>query len=165
MSLLHTVLTSHLATMRAPVGGPWPDGAVLTPDDVLVDGVSLAATAQVAATPVVLLGRRAVPAAGHHTTSTLLRSVLVVRVDATVPRLRGLPRQVWVDADLSGCSPILSEVRLVGRASQARRVRFVVRPEHADAHHDLARLPEDVHERDVLVIPCLGAISPADIAL
>ncbi|MFF2622954.1 hypothetical protein [Oerskovia jenensis] len=89
-------------------------------------------------------------------------SFVVVRVDAVVPPLHR-PREVWVDAELEGCSPVLSGVRLLGRAGSGRARRYRLRPDRSGTLDVLVRLPADLRRHDLLVVPCVSCVALEDI--
>ncbi|MGG7510475.1 hypothetical protein [Plantibacter sp. YIM 135249] len=163
---------------------PWPVCAVLEPADVLVGTESLARAAE-QGTPFVrnvssgrtasvptslgaaILADAILTGAGQTgLTHESFTSVLVTRVEAVLEVLgvRGTTpyRDVWVDAELTGCLPRLEECRVIGRLSSAelRPVRF--RPCGA-GRQPIVEMPADLRAGDLLAIPCDGPTALYDV--
>ncbi|MFF3064954.1 hypothetical protein ACFVQ3_10380 [Oerskovia sp. NPDC057915] len=188
MTLLHTMISARAAALRASRTPPWTDRTLVVPGDVLVSGTSLTDLARTVGTPVVLSGAAAdgpgrsgpgmsgragtgLAGAGPRRSGKTgagpgapARSVtfVVVRVDAVVPPLH-CPREVWVDAELEGCSPVLSAVRLLGRSGSGRTRRYHLRPDRSGALDLLVRLPADLRRHDLLAVPCVSCVALEDI--
>ena len=161
MTLLHTILSSRVAALRSAETLLWPAGTLLTPEDVLVAGTSLADLGRTVGTPA--LWSDGAPEAQVVPGAPGRRVVLVVQVEAVVPPLHR-PSEAWVDAELEGCSALLPAVRLLGRAGSARTTRYRLRPDREDALPGLVRLPVDLRRHDLLAIPCLAPVALEDVA-
>ncbi|SKC81737.1 hypothetical protein [Krasilnikoviella flava] len=162
MSLLHTALSARRAARRAELEA-WPEGAELTPDDVLVDRTSLARLAEHYATPRVYVPVGAdVTRVDRFWGDAPVRCVVLARVEDSVPRLAEEARQAWLDADLDRCTALVERARLVGRASQEPPRRFTVHPAPGRGG-PAAWLPRDLRRGDVLAIPCTGLVQPSDV--
>lgn len=159
MSMLHTVLAARLSAFRAAAGSLWPAGTTFRPGDVLVDGLSLTARLRDEGTPAVCVA----PAAEgwvdpvHEPT---LRTVVLTRVTGVVG---GRHRQVWLDADLDACTPVLRAALLLGRVSRTPSRPWAVRPVRRGTPEE-AFLPTDLGPGDLVAIPCLGLVTPREIA-
>lgn len=177
MTLLHTMIAARVAALRASHRPSWTDPTLVVPGDVLVSGTSLTELARTVGTPAVVAGPTAGASAGARAAAGSLEdgpaaaglgplgrsvSFVVVRVDAVVPPVRR-PREVWVDAELEGCSPVLSGVRLLGRTGSGRARRYHLRPDRSGALAVLVRLPADLRRHDLLVVPCLSCVALEDI--
>lgn len=156
MTLLHTALAARAAALRASETSPWPAGTLVTPDDVLVSGTSLTGLAIAVGTPALLAGG---VVDGQRRRGAV---VVVVRVDAVIPPLHR-PHEVWVDAEIDGCAPVLSAVRLLGRPGSGRTARYRMRPDRSGVLAPLVRLPADLRRHDLLAIPCATCFGLEDI--
>ncbi|HWK93462.1 MAG TPA: hypothetical protein VNR17_14495 [Luteimicrobium sp.] len=162
MTLLHTVLTAHHAALRDAARATWPADAVHSPDDVLLGDRSLVGLAGRRGTPFVVVATAVEPAAQVPLVDVRPRSIVVARVEATVPRLGGRLRQVWLDADLDACAPVTEHARLLGRVGRAGKRRFTVHPAPGRAGAP-AHLPDDLHDGDLVAVPCLGVVDPEEL--
>lgn len=162
MTLLHTMLSSRLAGLRAVEARSWPASTVLTPGDVHVAGQSLTDLARATGTPMIHINSNDdVPSHAQGLPRQL--TIVVVRVDAAIPSLYHHSREVWVDAELEGCLPVLSAVRLIGRHSSAHVRRYRMRPDRSGNLSHRVHLPDDLHRGDLLAIPCLAPFALEDI--
>lgn len=161
MTLLRESLSSRFAVLHPAKVRSWPLGTVLSSGDVHIAGVSLTELARVTDMPMVYINEEALQtdAQGQLRQPT----VVVVQVDAAVPSLYHHSREVWVDAELEGCLPVLSAVRLLGRQSSAPVRRFRMRPDRSGNLSHRVHLPEDLHRGDLLAIPCLAPVALEDI--
>lgn len=155
MTLLSSIRASRILAPRTATAECWPEGILLTPDDLLLNGVSLAHT--VRETPAVRIGPAGTVWPGPARSPQRFITVLLTRVQETgyIDSHR-LP-VVWVDADLERCRPILSAVRVIGRRSVARAERMQLRPLPTGELH-WVQLPSDVVVGDLLAIPCTGTV-------
>lgn len=156
MTLLHTMIAGHMAALRGAEMQQWPAGTHLTPDDVLISGASLTELARELGTPAILCGTAGTTSTGADAPGSR-RSVVLVAVDSVIPPLHK-PREVWVDAEIEGCSPVLSAVRLLGHTC-----RYRLRPGRSDALAALVHLPADLRRHDLLAIPCRGSFALEEI--
>ena len=161
-TLLHTVLTARHATLRDAARATWPADVTFSPDDVLVGDRSLVGLAGRRGTPFVIVDTTVERAAQVPLVDARTRSIVIARVEATVPRLGGRPRQVWLDADLDACAAVTEHARLIGRVGRAGRRRFTVHPAPGRAGAP-AHLTDDLHEDDLVAVPCLGLVDPEEI--
>ncbi|QDW64267.1 hypothetical protein [Oerskovia sp. KBS0722] len=159
MTLLHTMIAGRVAALRAAETRAWPAGTLLTADDVLVAGTSLAELARTVGTPALLAGATSGTGTGAPSRRSL---VVVVQVDAVIPPMHR-PREVWIDAELEGCAPVLSAVRVLGRACAGHSHRYRIRPDRSESLAELVRLPADLHRHDLLAIPCTSRVALEDI--
>ncbi len=154
MSLL-LALAAERAARRAARASAWPEGTILTDADVRVHGASLAEQAG-AGTPAVRIGCTD-RAHGERWTSLVLTRVTRIERDH-----RGRPAAIRVDADLRHCLATAEASRLVGRVASARQRRIPVHD--ADDVRAMALvLPRDLVVGDVLVIPCDGVVTRAEL--
>ncbi|MGG7465215.1 hypothetical protein [Plantibacter sp. YIM 135347] len=162
----------------------WPACAVLESDDVLVGTESLAREAS-QGTPLVRnvsLGRTvSVPtslgaailadailtgAGQPGLTHENFTSVLVTRVEAVMEVLavRGTAayRDVWVDAELTGCLPRLEACRVIGRVPSAETLPVRFRP-CGSGRQPVVEMSADLRAGDLLAIPCDGPTALYDV--
>ena len=139
----------------------WPAGTQMTSTDVVLGDLSLSSTARSEGTPCV----RIAPRVSSRSTGkgTLHQTVLVARVTTTGNSTHGGLREVWLDADLGHCRPLLGESRLIGRTGSRRTQRVVIRPSASWPTLSTARLPDDLRPGDLIAIPCDGPTALADI--
>lgn len=160
VTLMQSIAASWSLARRSAALGCWPEGAIHSGTDVIVERSSLVHAAAVHPTPLVRIG---VAGGWDHSRGTPHRfvTVLLTRVEH-VDGTRDDGRVViWVDAQLDRCRPNLAAARLLGRESTGRRRRVSVRPA-ADAEVGWARLPADIVAGDLLAVPCDGAIPLSD---
>lgn len=163
MTILHSISSTSSTTVQRTEAFSWPRGTEHTPDDILIGGTSLTAAARGGQTPLVRIGETSVPDA-----SSLVRrafvTVLVTRV-IHVDRLGMLQRpDVWVDADLRVCEPIMEAARIIGRAATDRRRRARMLTETDPATHRDVKLSADIQPGDLIAIPCHGTLPHTHVA-
>jgi hypothetical protein len=161
MSILHSITSSRAAaahpTARSTEAAYWPSGTQHTPDDILLQGVSLAAAARDGRTPLVRIAE-AHAASGRQPGRQEFVTVLVTRVEY-VDQLGILQRpDIWIDAVLSGCEPIACAARIIGRPTTAHRRKARMLSENSPGTHLDAKLPSDVRAGDLIAIPCAGTV-------
>ncbi|GLK17817.1 hypothetical protein [Herbiconiux flava] len=149
-------LTSILPTLRLSIPDPfaigrWPEWTVPTITDVVVSGVSLRRLVEVCGSPCVHVAAAVVPGT-HGRPSDLAQSSVVV---ATVLAVTG--GRLELDADVERVPAVLSEARLIGRAS-ACRTRDLTLPGGA-----VLALPADLAVGDLVAVPCPGALARRDV--
>ncbi|MFB7882835.1 hypothetical protein [Microbacterium sp. NPDC056057] len=168
-------LTSLLPTLRHSIPSPftrdlWPVGAVPTLDDVVVAGVSVLRYVELCGTPSVMTGAAVIPLSGGMPSTSESATVLAVSVvdvigtDAANARLVGPEPVIVVDAVLATAQPRWGEARLIGRVSDARDRRHVVRDAAGSAVPGVALvLPADLIPGDLIAVPCVGAVPVGDV--
>lgn len=157
MSILHSITSSRAAAAHQTDAVCWPAGTQHIPDDILLQGVSLAAAARDGHTPLVRIAE-ADAAPGDPAGRQKFVTVLVTRVEY-VDQLGVLQRpDIWVDAVLSGCEPIVSAARIIGRRTTTHRRRTRMLSENSPGTHLDAKLPSDVRAGDLIAIPCTGTV-------
>ncbi len=155
MSILHSITSSRLEPFAE--ASWWPEGTVHTADDILIRGTSIVDAARTGRTPLVRIGQ--VPSVhGRLSGRQDFVTVVLTRIEH-IERFSGLQRpDVWIDAALRDCAPILAAARLLGRRSAAHTRRTRLRAE-ADAGSRMpARLPADLRVGDLLAIPCATTV-------
>ena len=126
----------------------WPSGTVVGGTDVTVSELSLDQLAAVFGTPVT-----------HGGSSNLHRiDVLVTRVASVHTHPMGL-LAIRTDAYLDERSPVWSELRLLGRTSTAPAGQILV---SMASQFRAARLPLDLRVGDLLAVPCVPVLVPAE---
>jgi hypothetical protein len=168
-------LTHILPSLRRTIASPlrrdlWPNFTTTSTVDVTIAGVSLLRLVDWCGTPCVHTAP-APPAIARRRDSDMA-SVIVAKVLAVEPRAAdpdgthlgaGIGTlDVWIDADLSGCSAFPSETRMIGRASTAHDTVVRLRSESGDFSAPF-ELASDIHFGDLLAIPCSGTTSLHDI--
>jgi len=157
MAILHSITSSRNAAAHMMVGSSWPSDTQLTTDDILIHGDSLAAAARARQTPLVRIGE-ARTSPQDNTGRQEFVTVLVTRVEH-VDHLGLLQRpDIWIDAALSGCSPIVAAARIIGRPTTERRKRFRMLAESDPGVHTDLYLPADIRTGDLVAIPCAGTV-------
>jgi hypothetical protein len=162
-------LTHILPSLRRSIPDPldpdrWPEVTTATTTDVFVAGVSLLRLVDICETPCVHTAAAVVPGTHGHPSQTERAAAIVVRVTAVTHGRTGL--RVEIDASLTAVHPILSETRLIGRASTAKTVSAALVTLTRDAtREDIleAGLPEDLAAGDLLAIPCRGEVARRDL--
>ena len=157
MTLMHTIasmrnLALHLSALEA-----WPEYTVLGATDVWVVGTSMVQVEERTGTPCVRTAAAPLMSTGavglDRPAHTRFVSVVVTRVQSILPHAAGDGRDVWVDAELDGCVPVLSECRVIGRRSSTRTQRVHLRPMHAQETSTVL-LPRDLAIGDLIAFPC-----------
>jgi hypothetical protein len=161
-------LTNILPSLRRSIADPldpdvWPEHSTPTPTDVVVAGVSLCRVAAVCETPCVHTAAASVRG-GHGRASRVAESaaivvrVVTVTMDADTGTLR-----IDVDAALGLVPAVLSEARLIGRASTAYSAPVTINglscSASAPGHPLGALLPTDLAVGDLVAIPCSAPLS------
>jgi hypothetical protein len=156
---MSSIRASQSMALRVAALECWPKGTVQTRDDVIVDGLSLAAAAAEGHTPLVRIG----PAtASFSATPQRFITVLLCRVERIGHAENSRRPQLWVDAELDHCELILSAARLVGREGAARRRRMELCP-RPNGSARWIRLPIDIAAGDVVAVPCEGTTPLSDV--
>jgi hypothetical protein len=136
----------------------WPEGTIVSPDDIVVSEVSLRRLVDVCGSPAVHSGASASSTLGAHSPTVERTAVLVARVVA-MARHRGGCRVVQVDARLDNLRLIWSQAQRVGGAktARARSVLLVRKPSTVDISESddviLASLPANLRVGDLIAIP------------
>lgn len=155
MSSMNSLVWYHRALLAQPEAAVWPSDVRFNRGDLLFGSRSALEQVEEHGTPLVRNGR--VP-------NGPVRSVLVSRVDVVLERLDGRGVDVWMDADLTGCRPMLRHCRLLGRTASPRMISARVRPIGANGNlDDTVDLPADIEAGDLLVIPCDGPTALFDV--
>ncbi|MFF1540581.1 hypothetical protein ACFVWL_10925 [Microbacterium sp. NPDC058269] len=157
-------LTEILPTLRRSIPAPldrwrWPTHSEPTTTDVVVGGISLMRLFEISGSPAVLTGDLPIPSTGTDVTVLLLR--ITLRVDTQEDK-----RIALTDCCFDGVDAAWEECRLIGRASSARATSIELIPgEQGEVAwpHPVAMLPADLREGDLVVVPCLGAVTLGDV--
>ncbi|WP_375384822.1 hypothetical protein [uncultured Microbacterium sp.] len=163
MTVLHTIASSRLSDPHLLESSFWPAGTQHTLDDILFHGVSLAAAARGGRTPLVRIGE-AGTAHREEASRQEFVSVVVARVEF-IDHLGVLQKpDIWIDAALSLCQPIVSAARIIGRTTTERRKKVRMLAESEPGTHTDLKLPADIRAGDLLAIPCVGTVPRSQIA-
>ena len=133
----------------------WPAFTTHTDDDVIIAALSINRLVEWCSTPCVHTADAAIPNSGGRPSESELSSVIAARV-ISVEWRSDLRLHVVIDADLSGCVPILEETRLLGRESTMSPASVVLESDTASRDGYATYLPGDIAAGDLVVIPCLG---------
>jgi hypothetical protein len=101
-----------------------------------------------------------IPGSHGHPSPTERAAAIVVRVTEVTRTKAGL--RVELDASLDAVRPILSETRLIGRASTAKTASAALVTTTRDASREdvlATGLPADLRAGDLLAIPCQGEVA------
>lgn len=155
-------LTTILPSLRRSIPDPfvadrWPECTSLTTCDVVVAGVPMVRLVELCGTPCVHTAAAVIPGSGGRPSASEQTTVIVMRVTAAGPGPDG--HHLSVDACLSELTPSWAELRLIGRASTAHSVPFVVDSERGTDQQLVGRtvvLPRDIHPGDLVAVPCNG---------
>ena len=160
------VQAARVATRRAKAitTDMWPAFTTHTDHDVIIAALSIERLVEWCGTPCVHTADAAIPGSGGRPSESELSSVMAARVIAVEWR-SDLRLHVAIDADLSGCRPILEEARLVGRESTSAPASIVLESVRGAADGYATSLPGDIAVGDLVVIPCLGVTLLHDIKL
>jgi len=140
----------------------WPAFTTHSDDDVVIAALSIGRLVEWCGTPCVHTADSAIPNSGGRPSESELSSVVAARV-ISVEWRSDLRLHVVIDAELSGCLPIVEEARLLGRAS-VRSPASVVLESRATGRDGYATyLPGDIAAGDLVVVPCLGVTLLHDI--
>lgn len=161
MTLLHTILAGRSLALQAAALECWPEGTVLEPGDVLLHGLSLASAARTASTPAVRIGRAGqawpLPAGSPQRFVT----VVLTRVEDVVFSSTARRSEVWVDAGLDHCRPVLDAVRVIGRRPLSRTKRMNLRSPAGGCWE--VHLPVDITASDLVAVPCEGVLALSEV--
>lgn len=165
-------LTEILPTLRRSIplhcdARFWPEHTAPTVTDVVVGGVYLTRLVEITGTPAVLSGDL------PHSTSAVARTpgagsdvtVLVFRITLRIDDEPG-KHIALTDCGLDHVRPWWNECRLIGRASTAQNTVIELIPGDSGAApwpHPLVSLPGDLHQGDVLAVPCCGTVALKDV--
>jgi hypothetical protein len=153
-------LTRIIPSLRRSIPDPlacdrWPEFTVASTTDVSVAGVSLLGLVELCGTPCVHTAAAVIPGSGGRPSKTELASVVVAQVVALGRRKDG-GADAWLDAELDGCRPIVSEARMIGRVSTAHVVGMTLRPTPcAGTAASEVELPSDLRIGDLIAFPCI----------
>lgn len=145
---------------RGPSTRPddWPEGTVVSDDDIVVAGLSLSRLVDLCGTPAVHSGPAIIPGSAGLSSTSERTAVLVVRVVGMASSRAGVP-VLQVDARLDNLRLVWSEARRIGGRRYARnRTALIVR---RPSRHDLSEcddvvavsLPVNLRPGDLLAIP------------
>ena len=162
MTLMYSITASRSSARQAADLEWWPHGTVHTRDDVIINGSSMVRTAHSEHTPAVRIGAVGGLWATRVGSTQRLVTVLLTRVEQIRYSDTTRRPEIWVDAEVNRCRPILSSARIVGRVSTVRRKRMQLQPHPADSTGWL-RLPADIVVGDLIVVPCAGSILLSDV--
>lgn len=140
----------------------WPAFTTHSDDDVVIAALSIARLVEWCGTPCVHTADSAIPNSGGRPSESELSSVVAARVTSVEWR-SDLRLHVVIDAELSGCLPIVEEARLLGRASVTSPVSVVLESRSAGRDGYATYLPGDIAAGDLVVVPCLGVTLLHDI--
>ena len=159
-----SIHTAGVATRRprALTADLWPAITTHTLDDVIIAALSMSRLVEWCGTPCVHTADAAMPHTGGRPSDSELSSVVVARVISAQWR-SDLRLHVVIDANRSGCRPIVEEARLLGRASIASPASVVLESSCARRDGYAAHLPGDIAAGDLVVVPCLGVTVLHDI--
>ena len=147
---------------RALATDSWPAFTTHSDTDVIIAALSIGRLVEWCGTPCVHTADAVVPNSGGHPSDSELASVVAARVVGV--EWRGdLRLHVVVDADLSGCRPIMAEARLLGRESLGVPASVVLHCGEGADPGFAAYLPGDIVAGDLVVVPCLGVTLLHDI--
>lgn len=152
---MNSLVWYHRALLSRHESAVWPADARFVHRDIRLGARSALELVEVEGTPLV----RTAPSAHGQ-----LVSVLITRVDAVLESLDFDGIDVWTDAELTGCRPLLHHCRLLARTSAPRTVRARLRPTATIG--DLGEtidLPADLRAGDLLAIPCQGPTALYDV--
>ncbi|MBK4347369.1 hypothetical protein [Lacisediminihabitans changchengi] len=158
-------LTHIIPSLRRSIADPvvvdrWPEFTAASPTDITVAGVSLVRLAEWCDTPCVHTAAAVIPGTHGRRSESDLASVLVTRVTAVQQRADG-GLEAWLDAELDGCRPLVTEARIIGRCSTAHARAVVLQPSGTSLL--AVELPSDLAGGDLLAIPCLGVTTLHDV--
>lgn len=165
-------LTEILPSLRRSIPDPlapqhWPEHTVPTVSDVFVGGVALTRLVEITGTPALLTGDLPHPkptqarAQGIGTNVTVLIFQVTLRVDTDANK-----RVALTDCGFDHVSPRWDECRLIGRASTAKNASVELIPGESGAAswpYPIVALPSDLHQGDLLAVPCAGAVTLRDV--
>ncbi|MGO2422267.1 hypothetical protein [Microbacterium lacticum] len=161
-------LTEILPTLRRSIPDPleprhWPEHTIPTTSDVVVGGVSLMRLVEITDTPAVLTGDLPHPkpaqarAQGIGNDVTVLLFRVTLRIDTEKHKQVAL-----TDCAFDRVTPRWSECRLIGRTSTTKSITIELIPGESGAApwpYPIVTLPGDLHQGDLLAVPCVGAVA------
>lgn len=165
-------LTAILPTLRRSIPDPlqsrhWPEHTVPTVSDVVIGGVSLGRLVEISGTPALLTGDlpHAKPAKaraqGIGNDVTVLVFQVTLRVDTDSDK-----RVALTDCGFDRATPYWDECRLIGRTSTAKNTTVELIPGETGSApwpYPIVILPADIHQGDLLAVPCAGAVALRDV--
>lgn len=165
-------LTAILPTLRRSIPDPlqsrhWPEHTVPTVSDVVIGGVSLTRLVEISGTPALLTGDLPHPkpaqarAQGIGNDVTVLVFQVTLRIDTDADQ-----RVALTDCGFDRVTPCWDECRLIGRTSTARNTTIELIPGETGSApwpYPIVTLPTDVHQGDLLAVPCAGAVTLSDV--
>lgn len=165
-------LTDILPTLRRSIPDPlnprhWPEHTMPTTTDVIVGGVSLTRLIEVSSTPALLTGDLPSPRtylAGARDSGSDV-TVLIFRITLRIDTETG-KRVSLTDCRFDRVRPCWEECRLIGRTSTARNTDIALIPGESGAApwpYPSVKLPGDIHQGDLLTVPCAGAVALRDV--
>jgi hypothetical protein len=154
VTAVHTVrvTTRRSKTLTADI---WPAFTTHTDDDVVIAALSIDRLVEWCGTPCVHTADAAVPGTSGRPSESELSSVVAARV-VSVEWRSDVRLHVVIDAELSGCLPVVEEARLIGRVSSASAASVVLESETLQHDGYATLLPGDIAAGDLVVVPCLG---------
>lgn len=165
-------LTAILPTLRRSIPDPlqprrWPEHTVPTVSDVVIGGVSLRRLVEISGTPALLTGDLPHPkpaqarAQGIGNDVTVLVFQVTLRVDTDSDK-----RVALTDCGFDRVTPYWDECRLIGRTSTAKNTTIELIPGETGSApwpYPIVTLPADIHQGDLLAVPCAGAVTLSDV--
>lgn len=165
-------LTTILPTLRRSIPDPlqsrhWPEYTVPTVSDVVIGGVSLTRLVEISGTPALLTGDLPHPkpaqarAKGIGNDVTVLVFQVTLRIDTDTNK-----RVALTDCGFDRVTPSWDECRLVGRASTAKNTTIELIPGETGSApwpYPIVTLPADIHQGDLIAVPCAGAVTLRDV--
>ena len=165
-------LTAILPTLRRSIPDPleprhWPEHTLPTISDVVVGGVSLTRLVEITGTPALLTGDLPHPKPAHARAHGIGNdvTVLVFRITLRIDTEAG--KQVALtDCAFDRVTPRWDQCRLIGRTSIAKNTTIELIPGESGAApwpYPIVTLPGDLHQGDLLAVPCAGAVALCDV--
>lgn len=160
-------LTTILPTLRRSIPDPlrasrWPAHTKASTTDLTIAGVSMLRLAELCDTPCVHTGNAMLPEERRALARAQDAGVVVVRISAVLQNFDA-ERVVLIDGCLDNVPAIWEETRLIGRTSTAKATTAVILSgeshEVASTGRHVVTLPADLHEGDLLVVPCAGMVT------
>lgn len=159
---MYSITASRRMALQSAALECWPEGTVHTSDDVIINGTSLAYSAHAEQTPAVRIGAAGVPWPKYSRSLERFITVVLTRVEQMQYSTQTRKPEIWVDAELERCRPILSAARLIGRESTRTRKRMRLQP-HSSVRPAWVWLPGDIVVSDLIVVPCDGTLPLSDV--
>ena len=133
----------------------WPAFTTHSDTDVVIAAVSLTRLVGWCGTPCVHTADAVIPNSGGRPSESDLASVVIARV-ISVEWRSDLGLHAVIDADLSGCQPLLAQARLMGRTSPRSSTVVILKSQASSPEGYAALLPADLSVGDLIVVPCTG---------